>query len=245
MTAKPATAAPPADAATLADAPPTAAPTAAAPAYRYTKLAVSGADFEALRDLIDTLLSEPGGCPWDKAQSLQSLLQLFPMEVAEVREAAQNGDREAVFDELGDCFMLLLLLLAKAQNLPAAVAPETAPSTVTASPTYQAAAALLVGAETEPPVPAAQAAAAPADATWEARKALDLVCEKIVRRHTWIFGADQAASPAEVEKLWEQNKQREKMSAPPNASAGLAGSGAPASSSAPRGSAAPPGDAGA
>lgn len=155
---------------TLNNPPRPPAPASAENPYRYRPLAVSGADFEALRDLIDTLLAETGGCPWDKEQSLQSLLQLFPMEVAEVREAAQNGDRTRVMDELGDCFMLLLLLLAKAQNTP--------------------------GADGSAPT--------------DARQAIDLVRAKIISRHTWIFGADTAASPEEVERLWEQNKQREK-----------------------------------
>ncbi|HTL51350.1 MAG TPA: MazG nucleotide pyrophosphohydrolase domain-containing protein, partial [Planctomycetota bacterium] len=93
---------------------------------------------------------------------------LFPMEVAEVREAALNGDRERVFEELGDCFMLLLLLLAKAQN--------------------------------------GEPGAGPIDAA----EALKRVGEKIISRHTWIFGDDKAASPEEVERLWEVNKRREK-----------------------------------
>lgn len=154
---------------------------ATAAPYAYRKLAVSGADFEALRDLIDVLLQADGGCPWDKEQTLASLCQLFPMEVAEVREAVQNGDRAQIFEELGDCLMLLLLLLAKAQNLP----PDAG-------------------------------GAAP----WDAAKALELVREKIVRRHTWIFGADKAASPADVEKLWELNKRREKSAGSDGGAAG-------------------------
>ena len=37
-----------------------------------------------------------------------------------------------------------------------------------------------------------------------------LAADKLVRRHTHIFGEDVATSPAEVEKTWEDNKNKEK-----------------------------------
>lgn len=40
---------------------------------------------------------------------------------------------------------------------------------------------------------------------------LDSLTEKLIRRHSHVFGDDIADTPAEVEKLWESNKKKEKL----------------------------------
>ena len=69
----------------------------------------------ALQDLIDIvakLRSPDGGCPWDLAQTPQTLTP-YVIEVAyEVVDAIQSGDKHHVAEELGD---LLLQVVLQAQ----------------------------------------------------------------------------------------------------------------------------------
>ena|SRR3989338_6180434 len=41
---------------------------------------------------------------------------------------------------------------------------------------------------------------------------LDGIQEKIVRRHTWVFGNDKASTPEEAIAIWKKNKALEKKS---------------------------------
>ncbi|NLY37034.1 MAG: nucleotide pyrophosphohydrolase [Tissierellia bacterium] len=54
-----------------------------------------------LYGLMEKLLA-PGGCPWDRAQTHQSLKPYLLEESYEVMEAIDQGDFEALEDELGD-----------------------------------------------------------------------------------------------------------------------------------------------
>lgn len=56
---------------------------------------------EGMRDLMDRLLGEDG-CPWDRAQTLDSLRPYVVEEAHEVLEALDEGDPEAHRRELGD-----------------------------------------------------------------------------------------------------------------------------------------------
>ena len=51
---------------------------------------------------IMTRLLDPGGCPWDREQTHQSLRQYFIEEVYEACEAIDHGDDAALCEELGD-----------------------------------------------------------------------------------------------------------------------------------------------
>jgi len=69
----------------------------------------------ALQDLITTvaqLRSRPGGCPWDLAQTPESLIPYVIEEAYEVADAIRGGDPEAIAEELGD---LLLQVVLQAQ----------------------------------------------------------------------------------------------------------------------------------
>ncbi len=69
------------------------------------------ADFAELCDIVAKLRS-PGGCPWDREQTNQSLLPALIEEAYEAAEAARAQDDTHFREELGD---LLLLVLMHAQ----------------------------------------------------------------------------------------------------------------------------------
>ncbi|WP_414564770.1 MULTISPECIES: nucleoside triphosphate pyrophosphohydrolase [unclassified Anabaena] len=69
----------------------------------------------ALQELIEVvarLRSPDGGCPWDLAQTPQSLTPYVIEEAYEVVDAIQGGEQEAIAEELGD---LLLQVVLQAQ----------------------------------------------------------------------------------------------------------------------------------
>ncbi len=55
-----------------------------------------------LRALMARLRDPEGGCPWDRAQTHESLAPFAVEEAYEVAEAAERGDVAALRDELGD-----------------------------------------------------------------------------------------------------------------------------------------------
>lgn len=55
-----------------------------------------------LENVMDTLLS-PHGCPWDRAQTHESLRTYFIQEVYEAIDAIDEGNPEHLCEELGDC----------------------------------------------------------------------------------------------------------------------------------------------
>ncbi|WP_460437601.1 nucleoside triphosphate pyrophosphohydrolase [Amycolatopsis stemonae] len=58
-------------------------------------------------DVMDRLRS-PGGCPWDAAQTHESLRQYLVEETYELLDAIESGDREALREELGDVLLQVL-----------------------------------------------------------------------------------------------------------------------------------------
>ncbi len=69
----------------------------------------------ALQDLIDVvakLRNPEGGCPWDLAQTPESLTPYIVEEAYEAIHAIRSGDRAAIVSELGD---LLLQVVLQAQ----------------------------------------------------------------------------------------------------------------------------------
>ncbi|MGA6165202.1 MazG family protein [Amycolatopsis magusensis] len=53
-------------------------------------------------------LRSPGGCPWDAAQTHDSLRQYLVEETYELLEAIEDGDRAALREELGDVLLQVL-----------------------------------------------------------------------------------------------------------------------------------------
>src|SRR5213593_843587 len=69
---------------------------------------------EAFTRLIDIMarLRGPGGCPWDREQTPESLRPFLLEEAYEVLQALEGGDAAALCDELGD---LLLQIVFQSQ----------------------------------------------------------------------------------------------------------------------------------
>jgi tetrapyrrole methylase family protein/MazG family protein len=82
----------------------------------------SGPVFQRLVEVMATLRG-PGGCPWDREQTRESLKPFLIEETYEVLEALDQGDRQKLQEELGD---LLLQVVFHAQ-----VASERAEFTIT------------------------------------------------------------------------------------------------------------------
>lgn len=75
----------------------------------------NAATLAALQQLIDVvaqLRSPDGGCPWDLAQTPQTLTPYVIEEAYEVVDAIRSGDNSAIAEELGD---LLLQVVLQAQ----------------------------------------------------------------------------------------------------------------------------------
>ena len=58
---------------------------------------------------IVTLLRSPGGCPWDREQTHESIRKNFIEETYEVVEAIDQGSPEMLREELGDVLLQILL----------------------------------------------------------------------------------------------------------------------------------------
>lgn len=61
-------------------------------------------DFQDLLDIIETLRN-PGGCPWDREQTHESLKSALLEECYEVIDAIENEDEDALIEELGDILL--------------------------------------------------------------------------------------------------------------------------------------------
>ena len=64
-----------------------------------------------IEDLIRIVqvLRAPGGCPWDREQTHQSIKKNFIEETYEVIEAINKDDAEGLREELGDVLLQVLL----------------------------------------------------------------------------------------------------------------------------------------
>ncbi len=75
-----------------------------------------GAAFDRLVDIVARLRG-PGGCPWDREQTLESLRPFVLEETYEVLETIDSGNRAALREEIGDLIfegVLLAQLCAEA-----------------------------------------------------------------------------------------------------------------------------------
>lgn len=75
-------------------------------------------DFEDLVDIMDKLRN-PGGCPWDREQTHESLKQYLIEECYEVLEAIDENDMEKLCEELGDVLLQVVFhaRIAKERNI--------------------------------------------------------------------------------------------------------------------------------
>ena len=63
-------------------------------------------------------LRSPGGCPWDAEQTHDSLRQYLVEECYELLEAIEDGDRDALREELGDVLLQVLFHARVAEEDP-------------------------------------------------------------------------------------------------------------------------------
>jgi tetrapyrrole methylase family protein / MazG family protein len=73
---------------------------------------------DQLITILETLLG-PDGCPWDQKQTLASIKEDLMEEACEVLDAIDSKDPEAIQEELGDLFFVVLFLckLAEKENM--------------------------------------------------------------------------------------------------------------------------------
>ena len=74
---------------------------------QYEKTPDMKYDFDELRAIISRLRA-PGGCPWDLAQTHESLKVCLTDECNEVLEAIDNDDHENLCEELGDVLLQVI-----------------------------------------------------------------------------------------------------------------------------------------
>lgn len=65
---------------------------------------------DELRRAVDVMdrLRSPGGCPWDRRQTHESLVPYLLEEAHELAEAIESGDRDHMREELGDVLLQVL-----------------------------------------------------------------------------------------------------------------------------------------
>ena len=119
--------------------------------------------FQKLIDIARKLRSETG-CPWDRAQTIESLLEGVEEEAEEVGEAIKNGDYSNLQEELGDLLFNIILIsqIASERGL------------------------------------------------FDMKDVMDDIAEKLIRRHSWVFGKDKAKTPEEALEKWKKAKKKEK-----------------------------------
>ncbi len=120
-------------------------------------------DFDALVRIM-AILRAPDGCPWDRAQTHESLRGDLLEEAWEAASAIDKGDTFALCDELGDVLMAVCL----------------------------------------------QAEIARQHGEFDIGDVTTAICEKMISRHSHIFGTDSAANVEETMELWQERKRRER-----------------------------------
>jgi nucleoside triphosphate diphosphatase len=71
--------------------------------------------FDELVAIMDRL-REPGGCPWDRAQDLESFTPNIREELDELEEAIGEGDAKHICEELGDVIFNLVFVARLAKE---------------------------------------------------------------------------------------------------------------------------------
>ncbi len=73
--------------------------------------APSQTEEQAVKRLVRVIevLRAPGGCPWDRAQTHESLTRGMVEEAYEVVQAIENGDQDNLIEELGDVMLQVVM----------------------------------------------------------------------------------------------------------------------------------------
>lgn len=104
------------------------------------------------------------GCPWDKAQTHESLIPCLRDECEEVVQAIEKKDEENLCEELGDVLLQVLLhaQITKEEGL------------------------------------------------FTMEDVVNMLAEKMIRRHPHVFGNEEYGSPEQNRLRWEEIKKAEK-----------------------------------
>lgn len=116
-----------------------------------------------LKVLTQRLRSETG-CPWDRKQTIESMLKCFLDETQEVKDAVRKKDYRNLKEELGDVLFQIAMI--------AQIAEE--------------------------------------EGLFDMNGVVEDIYNKIISRHTWVFGKDKAHTPEEAIAKWKENKLKEK-----------------------------------
>lgn len=109
-------------------------------------------------------LRSPGGCNWDREQTLQSLRPYMLEEAYEVADAVDNNDMAELKKELGDLLLHIIMASDIAED----------------------------------------------NNDFSLKEVVELIDQKLKRRHPHVFSSVSDLSPSEVEKQWETIKAEEK-----------------------------------
>ena len=120
----------------------------------------------AIIQLLKTVrtLRSPGGCNWDREQTLQSLRPYMLEEAYEVADAVDKNDMEDLKKELGDLLLHIIMASDIAED----------------------------------------------SNDFSLKEVVELIDEKLKRRHPHVFDSTSDLTPKEVEKQWETIKAEEK-----------------------------------
>ena len=162
--------------------------------------AAAGARFARLVEIMRTLRS-PGGCAWDREQTVASLRPFVLEEAYEVVEAMDGGDRAALCDELGD-LLLEAVFVAQICAEDGDFTIADAADTVSAKLVRRHPHVFGAGAGDDAGAGGDVSPGGESDAGAAAGRDL---------------------SPAEVKRQWERIKRAERAGAPPDRAALLAG----------------------
>lgn len=119
-------------------------------------------DFDDLLSIMDKLRG-PGGCPWDREQTHESLKRYLIEESYEVIEAIDEDDMGKLCEELGDVLFQVVF----------------------------------------------HASIASAHNDFDIIDVTNMVTEKMIKRHTHIFGNDVCPTAADVVDNWDRIKMKE------------------------------------
>lgn len=117
---------------------------------------------EDLFEIVNALLAEDG-CPWDRAQTHESIKKSAIEEAYELSEAITNNNKENTVEELGDLLLQVLLHVAMAER----------------------------------------------DGEYTKADVYRVLANKLISRHTHVFGNVTAHSEKEALDNWNINKAKE------------------------------------
>lgn len=123
-------------------------------------------DYHTFGDLVEIIrrLRDPDGCPWDRAQTHNSIKNNAIEEAYELAEAIELDDTDKLIEESGDVMLQGLFH--------AAIAEEKG--------------------------------------RFSTSDVINSLCNKLIGRHTHVFGENKANTPSEALKSWEKAKAIEK-----------------------------------